>query len=219
MSRKAASAEAAPQPDRRSTRFKTHRAERERELLGRITIILAENGLRKLTIDEIADELGVKKPGLYRYFPSKTKLIQSTLEAARENLVEADTAGDFKDWRKHLLGALEYIADHPTSFIILCRHAANDPDYRIYFQRYHADILHLTCRRMEAFSNIDKGPYNVDFCANVLVSFFFESTLKWLDAGEMPVDEFHHWLIKSTSALLAAWGPSSHLNVPTNKYK
>lgn len=192
-------------PDGRRTRFDAHRAERESDLLSRVTILLAQKGLRTLTIDEIADDIGVKKPALYRYFSSKKKLIEAALDAARQGLVGADTANDHSDWRTNLLGALRFIADNPSSFVVLYRHAANDPEYSIYFQHYHADVLRLTNERIKLFSKEKNNTRYVTFCASVLVSFLFESTLKWLDAGGMNVDDFHRWLVKSASALLNAW--------------
>ncbi len=192
--------------DGRTTRFIAHRAQRRDELLDKTTLLLARHGLRALTIDDISSSLNIPKPVLYRYFSSKEELIQSALTRAREKLVAADVAGDESDWRQHLVGAVQFIADYPEMFIILYRHAANDLEYRSYFEGYFTQICDITKARLARFSEVDASDArSVDFLARTLVSFLFNATLAWVEDPVFKAEAFHKWIIRSTAALTEAW--------------
>lgn len=196
--------------DGRSTRFASHRVKRRDKLIAQTTTLLAQHGLRALTIDDIAEKLEVAKPALYRYFSSKEDLIQSVLSAAREQLVAADIAGEQEDWRLHLLGAIRFISERPETFIVLYRHAANDPEYHSYFKVYFDQIRDITSARLSRFSNLgETAPEAFDFCAQALVSFMFNSTLSWLETDLWDTDEFHKWLVRSTISLTESWARQS----------
>lgn len=192
--------------DGRTTRFAAHRVRRRDELLEKTTVLLAEHGLRALTIDDIAGSLNIPKPVLYRYFSSKEELIKSALTRARENLVEADVEGDESDWRQHLLGAVTFIAQHPETFIVLYRHAANDMEYRSYFEGYFDQICEITKGRLSRFSDVGTSDTrSFDFFARTLVSFLFNSTLTWVEDQVIETEAFHKWIVRSTVALTEIW--------------
>lgn len=196
--------------DGRSTRFASHRTKRRDKLIAQTTALLAQHGLRALTIDDIAEKLKVSKPALYRYFSSKEDLIQSVLTVAGEQLVAADIAGEQEDWRLHLLGAIRFISERPETFMVLYRHAANDPEYHPYFKVYFNQIRDITAARLSRFSNLDDtAPEVFDFCAQALVSFMFNSTLSWLETDLWNTEEFHKWVVHSTISLTESWAKLS----------
>jgi AcrR family transcriptional regulator len=192
--------------DGRTTRYASHRIQRREALLEQTTALLAKYGLRALAIDDIVERLDIAKPALYRYFSSKEDLIRATLTRAREDLVEADMAADNSDWRLQLLGAIRFIAVRPEAFIVLYRHAANDPEYHSYFKAYFDQASELTLERLVRFSaNSPDMPVSFDFCARALVSFIFSATLTWIEDGAWEIKAFHKWLVLSAVALTESW--------------
>jgi AcrR family transcriptional regulator len=72
---------------RQSTRAVT-KGERTREgILGTAAALASVEGLERLTIGRLANELGMSKSGLYGHFRSKVVLQLATIEAAREVVV------------------------------------------------------------------------------------------------------------------------------------
>lgn len=206
MSGMTKSKRAEPSIDKRSARFTDHRRKRRDEIVMSATQLLAEKGLQSLTIDEIAHELGLAKPVLYRYFSSKDGLVQHVLSNARQRLIEADISEDSSDWRKQLLGALRLADKHPEMFIILIRQAASVPEFQPYYQSYFDKVVDLTEKRLRFFSNSrPKPPATFSFCATALVKFIFSSMLLWFDEGNMDVEDFHKWLVHSVVCLTEGW--------------
>jgi len=220
MSKKnnAAKASDAATVDGRTTRYASHRIQRRDALIVQATKLLSEHGLRALTIDDIAEKLEIAKPALYRYFSSKEDLIKSVLTRAREEIVEADTTADKSDWRRQLLGAILFVAHRPETFIVLYRHAANDPEYNSYFKAYFDQVSRLTAERLARFSeNGPNPPVTFDFCARALVSFIFSATLTWIEDGLWETKTFHKWLVRSAVALNETWTSFTFESAPEEK--
>jgi AcrR family transcriptional regulator len=69
-----------------SQRSRLPRVERERQVLEAAHALFAERGYARVTMDDVADAVGVTKPLLYRYFGNKERLYLACMEPAGELL-------------------------------------------------------------------------------------------------------------------------------------
>jgi AcrR family transcriptional regulator len=67
-------------------RSRLPRAEREHQTLEAAHALFAEHGYARVTMDDVADVVGVTKPLLYRYFGNKERLYLACMEPAGELL-------------------------------------------------------------------------------------------------------------------------------------
>ena len=67
-------------------RSRLPRAERERQALEAAHALFAERGYARVTMDDVADAVGVTKPLLYKYFGNKERLYLACMEPAGELL-------------------------------------------------------------------------------------------------------------------------------------
>jgi AcrR family transcriptional regulator len=85
---------------------------RERIVLGARKHFLA-HGFRGVTMDDLAEELGMSKKTLYAHFPSKVALVQAVLRDKADRaeadlaLITADTSADFLDTLHELLACVQ----------------------------------------------------------------------------------------------------------------
>jgi TetR/AcrR family transcriptional regulator, tetracycline repressor protein len=77
------------------------------ELAGRALAVMDAHGTEALTMRRLADELGISTMALYRYFPSKTELMDAAIEiAAAEVELPQPGAGRWKEQLAELARAL-----------------------------------------------------------------------------------------------------------------
>ncbi len=88
-------------------------------------------GLRTVTMDELAEDLGMSKKTLYAHFPSKSELVKSALlekfEAADREMqqITSQASKDFPGTLRNLLAAIQSQTDEiqPAFFRDIQRHA------------------------------------------------------------------------------------------------
>lgn len=76
-------------PGKKGGRRDVNRRERTRALLGAATQLFLERGIEATTIDDITKEAGVAKGSFYRYFESKTHLVEMLYAPLRDALGDA----------------------------------------------------------------------------------------------------------------------------------
>jgi AcrR family transcriptional regulator len=83
----------------RSRQNRTPRRDRPGEILARATALFADAGVANVSMNDIADAVGIQKPSLYYFFPSKQELLRALLrplvdEPYRELRAIAEGSGD-----------------------------------------------------------------------------------------------------------------------------
>lgn len=79
------------QAAKRPSRKRPTRTEREQQILIVAERVFAERGYQGVSMDDIAQLVGLSKPMLYEYFGSKDGLLLACLERAKRELLEATT--------------------------------------------------------------------------------------------------------------------------------
>ena len=69
-----------------------HVAQQEAAVIGAARRLFATRGVRQVSLGDIADEVGLRRTSLYRYFPTKAHLVQRWSEMTMAPLVEASRA-------------------------------------------------------------------------------------------------------------------------------
>lgn len=108
--------------------------ERRAQLLKRGAELFARHSYDELTMARIAREVGISKPLLYHYFPSKQEYFQATLaEAAEEVRRRTEPDPDrppLTQLDQALDGFLGWIEDNSAAYLKLIDSAASIPDVR-----------------------------------------------------------------------------------------
>lgn len=118
--------------------------------------VVGQKGLEKTTVDDIAREAGVAKGTLYLYFRSRDEILEKTIGAAVDDLLErlqraADVAGPFPEVLERLLTAqFAYFDENRDFFRLYFASGEYSEDRRLrQSRRYriHIDRLATLIRR------------------------------------------------------------------------
>ncbi|MGB8941496.1 MAG: TetR/AcrR family transcriptional regulator [Streptomyces sp.] len=105
---------------------------------------LARDGFESMTIEGIAEESGVNKTTIYRWWPSKSALLGAALiDAPLMDLPMADT-GHLRGDLEHLVdGLVRLLTTHPSGAVARSAlgAAVGDPGLATYIQGFFADRL------------------------------------------------------------------------------
>ncbi|MFD4483044.1 TetR/AcrR family transcriptional regulator [Streptomyces sp. NPDC058471] len=105
---------------------------------------LARDGFESMTIEGIAEESGVNKTTIYRWWPSKSALLGAALiDAPLMDLPMADT-GHLRGDLEHLVdGLVRLLTTHPSGAVArsVLGAAVSDPGLATYIQGFFADRL------------------------------------------------------------------------------
>ena len=191
------------------------RQERTEELLRAAAIVLARRGIRASSMDLIAEDLGVPKSVLYRYFPSKEELVRTILERARTRWCEVQA----RPWRGLSANLREVIAlarDNPSELLLLVKHCAADPELRPYFDALQQSIIELTDRLLaRASPPMARDATMRQLAARSVAGFIIDAVLWWTEHGDPARDaDFYEWAWQSLATLYRHWGHAPALPKP-----
>lgn len=147
------------------------RAERERQILAVAEEVFASEGYQTVSMDDIANRVGLSKPMLYEYFGSKDGLLVACLERAKRELLDCTTTAAANSGNavqllyNCLLAFFRFGDDHAQAWALL-RHESALPlstvnseleSIRMQQTKFTADVLQsarpdLDATRLEAFA-------------------------------------------------------------------
>lgn len=109
-------------------------AEMEDRILGKAAELFINNGVKSVTMDEIARELGMSKKTIYTYFETKTQLIEATSLFIFDRI--AGGIGEIKSRRTNPIEELFAI----RNFILLTLRAdKSSPEFQL--KKYYPEIF------------------------------------------------------------------------------
>lgn len=168
--------------------------------------ILARQGIRKTTMDELAAQADVAKVVLYRYFGAKDKLVHEVLERITDQLLDADAKGS-DWWTERVRSTLEVARGNRDAIILLVRHSAHDPEYMRHFERLQAALVERVIERLDEIF-LDAKPIGEDkiYLGETITTFFLNAYLRWLETGAPDEDDaFFEWVTRSVQSMSYHW--------------
>lgn len=183
-----------------------HRINRRAMLLRQAAEAIDMHGLRSVTIDAIAEQAGVAKVVLYRYFKSKDELIDAVLADMVEALLGVD-AMPAHEWSERLPHTLALARQKRAALRILLRQAPHDPRFGRHVDHLHAVLAERTIHRIrDALGQPGVMPGDPAMLARMISSFLLDAYINWVDAGDPARErEFLDWLIASVRAVTRRW--------------
>jgi AcrR family transcriptional regulator len=132
-------------PDASKVRRGRPRSERARSsILAAASAILAEEGLREMTVDDVADRAGVSKATIYRWWKSKAELaLDSFVGDVRARVPVPDTGSLAGDLRARLRATVRTYARPPLRGVLkaLVGEAQFDPAFAELLRRLVVEPL------------------------------------------------------------------------------
>jgi len=161
--------------------------------IGRIEELFFRNGIRGVTMDEVATHLGVSKKTLYQHIPGKDELIRKVLEAhieERKSLMDS-LISKASNAIEELLLVLEMnlrkLDQMKPSIIhdLIKYHHEAWLQIRDFRREYMVEWVEANIRRGR-----NEGLYRTDFNAAVVSRLHIASTFHVFDAEWFPEDRF-----------------------------
>jgi AcrR family transcriptional regulator len=117
--------------------------------------LIESEGYERLTLNILAEALGVRAPSLYRYFKSKTELLQAVNTVTIEQLISAQhkaieaiptEADAVEQFRAMAMAYREFAFAHPIAYSLAFN--STQPELRI--DEHHAEALILPIQAIMA---------------------------------------------------------------------
>ncbi|HEX9966457.1 MAG TPA: TetR/AcrR family transcriptional regulator [Solirubrobacterales bacterium] len=178
--------------------------ERRRQLLERGAELFARHSYDELSMREIAREVGISKPLLYHYFPSKRAFFQATLAQAAERL-RAQTEPDpdlppLDQLRGSLEAFLELIEDNALAYRKLMQSLSSVPEVRELIE----DVRTKTAARiLEGLYSGDVPP-KARAAVHGWLWFMDGACLDWIEHRDLARDELRDLLLGTLFGALTA---------------
>lgn len=182
------------------------RAERQADLLARSAAIFASSGIRAVTMDQLAERLGLAKVIVYRFFPSRDELVVSILRESSDRLY-ALTQEPFQGLDHNLDRMLLVTRANAAGCRLVLRHCASDAEYRPFYDKVHDGIRDQVERLLAQRSKtLAADTMRLQLSSHAIAGFMIDATLHWLERDEPGRDrEFRDWIRQSLRALYGTW--------------
>ena len=189
------------------------RQEREYELLRAAAVVLARRGIRSTSMDALAEDLGIPKSVLYRYFSTREALLAAILGgfAAQMRALQS------RPWRglgRNLREVLLLARANRSEFLLITRHCPADPEYRCYFEELHTSIVERTDVLLkESSQSLAADATLRQLSSHATAGFLINAVLWWVEQGDAARDDdFVAWTRRAMDTMYAGWreGPATH---------
>ena len=114
--------------------FAAKSAEMEDRILGKAAELFIDNGVKSVTMDEIARELGMSKKTIYAYFETKTQLIEATSLFIFEKI-----ASGIREIKSRKLNPIEELFTIRNFILLSLREDKSSPEFQL--KKYYPEIF------------------------------------------------------------------------------
>lgn len=180
-----------------------YQEERRHLLMDAAAEVIARQGLRSTTMDDISASLGMTKIVLYRTFGTKDKLIEAILDRITEEFLSIDEL-KIEEYGDRLHRYLDVSRQREDSMRILLLQSPYDEKYN----KSHKKLTNqLTKRTMARIRQRQKSgetqcDLDVNFVSESIVSFVLDSISRWLKHDKRNQDDaFVEWMLVSRAAM------------------
>jgi AcrR family transcriptional regulator len=178
--------------------------DRRRQLLERGAELFARHSYDELSMRTIAREVGISKPLLYHYFPSKQAFFQATLAQAAEELrarTEPDPALPPLDQLRNSLEAfLELIDENALAYGNLMQSLSSVPEVRGLIEEVRA----RTAARILEGLYPDGAPPKARAAVHGWLWFMDGACLNWIEHRDLSRDDLRDLLLGTFLGTLTA---------------
>ena len=106
----------------------------EDRILGKAAELFIDNGVKSVTMDEIARELGMSKKTIYAYFETKTQLIEATRLFIFEKI-----ASGIREIKSRKLNPIEELFTIRNFILLSLREDKSSPEFQL--KKYYPEIF------------------------------------------------------------------------------
>ncbi|MBU1371050.1 MAG: TetR/AcrR family transcriptional regulator [Bacteroidetes bacterium] len=167
---------------------------REQEILQQATEIFGRYGIKSVTMDELARQMGLSKKTLYHYFTDKNDLVEKAL-----NTVLEQNQCNLKDITLKNLNAIESMFElyHYVNAMVIAHNPALDFDLKRYYPQLYKKVQEV--RREHTFNmmieNLRKGKaegyYRKDINEEVLAKLSMLRIEYFMHSDLITAEELH----------------------------
>lgn len=161
-------------------------------------------------MEDVATAAGVTRLVVYRIFENKHELYRAVLTSVTDEL-----SVEFRDTDIFAVRArggivplmLAVARHHPDAFRLLWRHAAREPEFAVFSERFRDVLTEFAVTVIDVDGNGETDdPVLRRWCATVLAEHLLDGLCVWLDDGDSTLDdEFVLALTCGLLALISAW--------------
>lgn len=163
------------------------------QLLAQAEQLFLRYGIRSVTMDDLARELGVSKKTLYQYVENKADLVRQVVAArAEQDLAEVnELRADATDAMDELFKVGEFMTEKVRRFSPAARY-----DLQKYYAAQYRRLEHLHERYFEQFArqNLERGQqeglYRDNLVPATVARLFVRMSLSVADVNIFPIDQF-----------------------------
>jgi AcrR family transcriptional regulator len=192
--------------DQRATRLP--RAARRSQIIETAAGAFLTAGFDGTSMEDVAEAAGISRLMIYRVFETKERLYRAVLSSITDEFVAEFQELDLAEIRRRggivriMLGIARR---HPDAFRLLWRHAAHEPAFATFSDRfrtvvaeYTENVVILTGRAIDARM--------LRWCATSLSAHLLEGMSSWLDRGDPSLDDDYIVLqVCGLFAMIDAW--------------
>jgi len=184
--------------------FQTRYKEERRQLLmDAAAKVIAKQGIRSTTMEDISASMGMTKIVLYRTFGTKDELIHAILEHVTNEFLNVD-ALQIEKYGDRLQRYLDISRSHDDAIRILLLQTPHDAKYNKQYRRLSKQLIKRIKERIQQRQEAGEtaSAIDLDFVSEAIVSFILSSISRWLTRGKKEADaEFVRWMLVSRAAM------------------
>lgn len=165
----------------------------EQQILAGAVVLFSRLGLRSVTMDDIARELGISKKTLYKYYKNKAEIVEKGADLVIDHIREF--CGSICPNVENPIDEL-FILDEGMRNFNKMQHQAIQFQLRKYYpetffkikEAQRKNFMEVTTQNLE--KGIRLGWYRDDFDVQIIANLYYSRVLMIMDEQYFPVNEF-----------------------------
>jgi AcrR family transcriptional regulator len=165
-------------------------------------------GFDGTSMDDVAEAAGISRLLIYRIFETKEQLYRGVLSSVTDEFVAEFEDLDLAEIRRRggivriMLGIARR---HPDAFRLLWRHAAHEPAFATFSDRFRT-VLAEYAEHLVVLTGRPIDARMMRWCATGLAAHLLEGMSSWLDHGDPTLDDDYIVLqVSGLFAMIDAW--------------
>jgi AcrR family transcriptional regulator len=184
------------------------RAARRAQIIETAAGAFLNAGFDGTSMDDVAEAAGISRLLIYRIFETKERLYRAVLSSITDEFVAEFEALDLAEIRRRggivriMLGIARR---HPDAFRLLWRHAAHEPAFATFSNRFRTVLAEYT-ENVVILTGLTIDARMLRWCATSLAAHLLEGMSSWLDHGDPTLDDDYIVLqVCGLFAMIDAW--------------